>query len=557
MSNDSMKRQKQYPLRITIFCCLLLSVIYLLSKVFVISDKRVFQTWSNFYSEKNKLDAVYIGASNVYPFWASPISWNDYGYTVYPLAVPDMPAKAIKYYIEEARKTQKDALYIISLNDFKNTEEISIQAAHLSLDRMRMSKTKIEMINSLFPDITDEDAIKAELYFPLIRFHSRWDELETADFEIDNNGLKGASTYPIFLTTSNDISESFQTTEERYELSQSQTEVLDDLLSYCDETDINVLFVIVPQAINNKQVIGQLNRIGDIVSDRGFRVLNMLNKYEEIGLQIESDYYNENHLNIHGCLKYTKYFSDYLMKNYSLIDNRSADGYQSWNKAYKEYLKVINPYVVDFELDGSLRDYSIKTPVIYDCRSVNKGIKVCWEKVGNCNAYKIYRKMKNSSNWEPVAEVDAAQNSFYDDHIDDSIEYQYHVVPVRIDETKTYYGNYDYNSASTIHYYDAPKLSVSGDMEHGIKLTWNPVEDIDGYQLLRSEDNENWIVIADVSNNTTEFTDMISEPKQYYYSICAYTGAEELKKYGAMVDPGIAREVGIDEKLQNTEGTKE
>ena len=49
------------------------------------------------------------------------------------------------------------------------------------------------------------------------------------------------------------------------ELSESQTECMEDLLDYCDEEQINALFVTVPQAISDETVPGQLNELESLV----------------------------------------------------------------------------------------------------------------------------------------------------------------------------------------------------------------------------------------------------------------------------------------------------
>lgn len=89
-----------------------------ISKILVSHDDyRNYQWIHGFYEEReNSLDAVYIGGSNVYAFWAAPLAWEQYGITVYPFACNSMPLIAAKYMIKEARKTQPDSLFIVSIN---------------------------------------------------------------------------------------------------------------------------------------------------------------------------------------------------------------------------------------------------------------------------------------------------------------------------------------------------------------------------------------------------------------------------------------------------------
>lgn len=104
-----------------IFCIICFLVFELISPVFRVQDYRCKQTTEGFYSEApGSLDAVFIGASSTYAAWQPPFIYDEFGFTSYTLALPHMPKALILPFIEEARKTQPDALYIIALNGFSD-----------------------------------------------------------------------------------------------------------------------------------------------------------------------------------------------------------------------------------------------------------------------------------------------------------------------------------------------------------------------------------------------------------------------------------------------------
>ena len=155
--------------------------------LFTVTDRRIYQTVKGFYEEKaNTLDAIYIGASNVYASWQGPVAWKEYGITCYSLAIPSMPAVATKYLIEEARKTQPNALFIVNLNNFKsNGIAVSESDIHYIVNFMPMSKTKVALINELSKQLGYTGLDKAEFYLPIIRFHSGWNQITSKNFEFD------------------------------------------------------------------------------------------------------------------------------------------------------------------------------------------------------------------------------------------------------------------------------------------------------------------------------------------------------------------------------------
>ena len=108
-----------------LFVALLFMLLSFIMPVFTLKDKRPYQMFEAFYSEKkDSVDAVMIGASNTYACWQSAIGWGDYGIAVSVLGFANLMPQAIRYYIEEARKTQPNALYIININNIKTTEVI-------------------------------------------------------------------------------------------------------------------------------------------------------------------------------------------------------------------------------------------------------------------------------------------------------------------------------------------------------------------------------------------------------------------------------------------------
>ena len=111
-----------------------------------------YQAVEGFYHEnKNSLDAVFIGASNVVRGWEAPLAWKDYGIAVWSYAIPTVNCKAMPFQIMEIHKTQPEALIIISLNSFK-TLRLNDNRIFRSTSYLRFSPNKLAMIHSLAND---------------------------------------------------------------------------------------------------------------------------------------------------------------------------------------------------------------------------------------------------------------------------------------------------------------------------------------------------------------------------------------------------------------------
>lgn len=524
-------------LKIPAFLAGLILIIYLISRTFGNTDYRIYQDFKGFYEEpENSLDAVYIGASNVYYYFQAPFAWHEYGIAAYPISMAMMPTQSMKYVIEEARKTQPDALYIVNLNNFKNTDFTEAHFHYLT-DYMRFSPTKVNLVNRLADDLGITGFDKLEYYLPFIRFHSNWSSLTEDAFEKESNGMKGANCYNSFLKDVTDISGSYRETEQDILITEDQDSILRELLDYCKEEEVNVLFVIVPQAIPNESRIAQLNTMSSIVEEEGFDILNLMDEMDTIGLNMKYDYANTIHTNIHGSLKYSHFLGQYLIDKYGFEDHRDDPKYAAWDTSYEKYLEKVSPYAIDLELEHAERDEELSAPKLSSLSARGQRFRLTWEAVSGADGYRIYRKYVDADNkdqtpWVFAGDVNADTTSFEDEGLLLRTKYYYTVVPYRLKEgadsivsdeseeieadadarndsddsesaieyalSDCSFGYFDIDGISGTTIMNAPELKSLEEREDGVTITWSAVEGADGYGIYRKINGQTWIRIEDI-----------------------------------------------------------
>lgn len=418
--------------------------------VFVYDDFRIYQSVGGFYAEEvNKLDAVYIGASNVYAFFQPAVAWNEHGIAVYTLSIPSMLIPAVKNYLIEARKTQPDALYIINLN---NCRDFNVSAAqmHYVSDYMKFSTNKVDMIEKMVDYTEFSDIEKLEFYFPFIRYHSNWEELTDEHYSRQLNGLKGSSYYSSFIKKRVNMISYCKESDKRADIPEKVDKELEDLFEYCEKENVNVLFALVPQGMGNVQRVEILNSVADKVIERGFPVLNLLHSFDELNLDRTKDYYDRQHTNIHGSIKYTNYLSKYLIENYGFEDKRGNEEYADWDQAAKDYYKIIGVYTYGFEHQDKLRDLSMKMPENLKLKQNKENVSVTWDAVDGATGYYVYRRDRDAQKvwgvWNELAYADGTQ--YTDDTVEKGLRYTYVVVPVKEMDDQMLYGDVDYAGVS-------------------------------------------------------------------------------------------------------------
>lgn len=126
---------------------------------------------------------------------------------------------------------------------------------------------------------------------------------------------------------------------------------LNRVLDYCDDNHVNIIFVITPSILDDSK-FGLLNSAKDMISQRGYAVLDLTEKSEEIGLDLKSDYYNWEHTNIHGALKVTDWMGQYLAEQYGFGEKHPTGGDVAWDSAYDRYYQIILPYLSEKEIQS-------------------------------------------------------------------------------------------------------------------------------------------------------------------------------------------------------------
>ena len=316
--------------------------------------KRSYAQIHDFYEqEDDSLDAILLGASEVYAFYQPLFAWKTTGIKSWDYANSGRIFGVNAYMLKEAIKTQPDAVYVISL-----TRAISSDSAHVHFvsDNMKTSWNKWQMVNYYCDYGKEAESTlleRVEYMFPLIRYHSRWDDITLTDIKnMSYEDVKGSATYEQFRTVTEDQTENMLTTDERGEPDDSMLEALDEILDICDENNVKAVFVTFPRCFgaDEKNFLPACNTLGDIITERGYDYLNLVNCVDEIGIDPTTDYYNWRHANVHGAVKVTKYLAEYLADKYDIADKRNDSDSADWDESYETYMSILADDLTDEDM---------------------------------------------------------------------------------------------------------------------------------------------------------------------------------------------------------------
>ena len=398
----------QNLIRTLLFMTVFVLVFLIIQPVFKNKDTRFFQSVTVLREERpDSVDAVYIGASNVHCFWIPVSAWQNHGISVLSLTSNAMPIAAWIYMIEEVRKTQPDALIILNLNPFKEDTGPDQVKLHRIADYMPLSANKLRMIRDLSDEMGISISERLEFYLPFVRFHSKWATLASSDFTLSPDGIKNGLIYYPHWNYSQNLTNIYTRYPKEKELSQQQGRDLAKLIDYLDRKQPNVLFITVPQAIEDKTMIGQMNKVESILKEHGYPCLNLLNEPEKTDVLLDRDFYDKDHTNVHGALKFTEFLSQYLIEKYGFRDKRGE------------------------QIEAGIKDGKIT---------------FSWTSTEGAEAYQVWRKKedKQDGSWVLLEQVDKDILSVTDGDIQSGKEYTYTVVPLRTEDGAEIFGNFSY-----------------------------------------------------------------------------------------------------------------
>ncbi len=328
------KQAVQSIIFIAVFLYLLMTVTYIIRTNGDVKDR-----FTGFYAEpEDTIDVAMIGSSPVYPYYAAPMLWGEYGFTAYPISTNLQRPVAAVHLTEEVRKTQTPRLYIYELRMYTAREgDLTNNMAYTRgvTDNMKYSWNRIKTINAMVEDVSERHTY----YFDIFKYHSNWKTMVLPEQIACFRYEKADDQKGYVMTDEVGPCEAVVTSniKEKQPMPEFQEQCLYELLDYLKENELQALFLLSPTVMEEEKQ-KMYNYMEEIIAGYGYEFLNLNDYYEEIGIDFQTDFSDYGgHTNALGAQKCTKFLGDYLTGHYELADKRGQEGYGSWNTAYEQW----------------------------------------------------------------------------------------------------------------------------------------------------------------------------------------------------------------------------
>lgn len=294
---------------------------------------------SEYYREDKDHDVIFIGDCEVYENFSPKVLWEDYGINSYIRGSAQQLIWQSYYLLEDTLRYEKPKVVIFNVLALKYDEPQNEAYNRMSLEGMEWSMAKVKSIQA---SMTKEENF-IDYVFPVLRYHSRWNELGQEDFEylfrtkpVSHNGyymrvdVKAAESVPEGRVLSD------------YQFGENAYLYLDKMTKLCQENDIQLVLVKAPSLYPYWYDEWE-EQIEEYAEKNNLLYINFLELTEETGLDFTKDTYDGGlHLNLSGAEKITEYLGKVLQEECALPDRRNeAELSKVWEEKILAYEQEI------------------------------------------------------------------------------------------------------------------------------------------------------------------------------------------------------------------------
>ena len=300
--------------------CIDLTLVTLLLQPKYITDLEEGSFISQYYREAGNHDVIFIGDCEVYANFSPLEMYRQEGITSYVRGTSQQLIWQSYYILKETFRYETPKVVVYNVNAMRYSEPVSEAYNRLTIDNMRWSAEKVGIIQA---SMTEEEDFLFYV-FPILRYHSRFDELTGEDIEYlfktqDNTwqgyqmhtSVKPVGTLPAKRPLAN------------YAFGDICWEYLEKMRLLCEENGAEFVLIKAPSLYPywyeeyDAQIV-------EYAEKYGLRFYNLTECIDEIGLDFSQDTYDAGlHLNLSGTTKLSGYFAKILAEDHGMTDHRN------------------------------------------------------------------------------------------------------------------------------------------------------------------------------------------------------------------------------------------
>lgn len=290
---------------------------------------------AEYYKEVKDHDVLFVGDCEVYENFSPAVLWQDFGVNSYIRGSAEQYIFQSYYLLEDAFRYEKPEVVVFNIQSLQFSEAQSEAYNRMSLEGMRWSPTKVKAI---FASMKEGEHF-LDYLFPILRYHTRWSQLEKTDFEYLFD-TKPVSFNGYYMRVDAKPAQNVPTGKPLadYSFGDNAWKYLDRMADLCEKEGVQLVLIKAPSLYPYwyPQWEEQVERYA---AEKGLPYINFLELQEETGIDYTTDTYDGGlHMNLSGAEKLSRWLGEWLMENTALTDRRGEEDLSArWEEKLAAY----------------------------------------------------------------------------------------------------------------------------------------------------------------------------------------------------------------------------
>ena len=308
-----------------------------------------------YYEDPSSHDLLILGDCEAYENISPVRLFKNYGITSWIRGSAQQLIPQSYYLLEDTLRYETPKAVILSVSAMQQIEQINETYNRMTLDGMKWSMAKLSAIRTTM--MPEEHLI--EYIFPILRFHSRWNDLNEDDLRfyfkrdsITHNGyylradIRPAGEFPRERRVRNP------------EFEEKGYEYLDKIRELCEKNGISLILFKAPSLYPTWHDEWNM-QIEDYAEAHRIPYINALEDIEKIGIDFDTDTYDGGlHMNVYGAEKVSDYLGPILLESGLRDHRKDNDLSKLWAEKEVRYEAEKEAQRKEFEEKGYLSRYT-------------------------------------------------------------------------------------------------------------------------------------------------------------------------------------------------------
>ena len=310
---------------------------------------------AEYYESEEPHEVIFLGDCEVYENISTVALFRDYGISSYIRGSAQQLTWQSYYLLEDTLRYETPRVVVFNVLALKYGEPQSESYNRMTLDGMRWSRTKWDAIEASMT----EDENMLDYVFPFLRYHSRWSELTSTDYEhVFERDRVTVNGYYMRTDVLPEAQFPDPTPLADYTLPETSMEYLSRIVELCRENNIELVLIKAPTLYPYWYEQWD-EQVRDFALANDVPYINYIYLRDQIGLDMTVDTYDAGlHLNLSGAEKFADYIGQYLVSHYELTDFRQVvDVAQMWEDDILFYDELRDAQNAELAQYGELRSW--------------------------------------------------------------------------------------------------------------------------------------------------------------------------------------------------------